>query len=64
MIHKEFGKFIMECDGCGHETDPHKDFQDMIDEAKATGWLITKDDDDDDTWVHYCTACVADMPSL
>ena len=64
MIHKQYGKFIMQCDECDDELDPHEQWDDMMAEAKATDWLITKDDDDDDTWIHICKSCVAKFPKL
>jgi len=55
---KELGTFTMYCDeiGCDHEEtfDTDGDWQEMIQQAKDSGWKFTKDDDE---WRHICPAC-------
>ncbi len=57
MIHKDrHGELLAECNECGCEeaggvTD---DFRAFVDELKAMGWLIRKEDDE---WQHICPDC-------
>lgn len=57
--------FLM-CDECEDEqTDMYRndDFKDMIANAKADNWLITRDEDDEG-WTHVCPACVKLLPKV
>ncbi|RID91875.1 hypothetical protein D2N39_11600 [Gemmobacter lutimaris] len=51
------------CDACGVTT-PRRDadeFQDLVDEAKADGWRVTRRDG---VWQHHCDACDEETSAL
>ena len=53
----------LSCDSCGEnggEFDSD-DFHEMVEAAKADGWLIRKDSDDQ--WEHYCPECREEVES-
>lgn len=55
MIHRERDAFVMECDNeCGESITVHGEFSDLIHDAKAEGWKISKDGED---WRHTCPEC-------
>ncbi len=46
------------CDNCSHEfiEIEASSFTDMITELKQLGWIIRKDEEEDE-WNHYCPEC-------
>ena len=47
--------FTMQCDNCMDELDDFALFDDMIEVAKRSGWILKKDEWGE--WYHYCPAC-------
>lgn len=63
-LQHDYGKLSYLCDECeSAQTDPHKKMSDLVDEAKAEGWLITKEEDTDD-FTHLCPDCVRLLPRV
>jgi len=55
-ISKDTFGMLVECDKCSEYFDVDSDdFSDAVDELKAWGWKIRKEDDE---WVHVCSSCV------
>lgn len=54
---KPFNDFDMFCDFCSNSEnfDTDDDWQEMIQQAKDSGWKIFKNDDE---WEHKCPVCV------
>ena len=50
----EFGTIT--CDDCAEEIETYGTFQDVVDEAKADNWRISKDDATGE-WTHSCSGC-------
>lgn len=60
MFEKQKGAMTLFCDECDSELDEkfsRGEFQEMIEEAKRTGWRIAPDADKDDGWSHICEDC-------
>lgn len=55
-IIKDGRERAIECDECPTTTDPfdRDDFQQMVDTAKADGWLIKQEGGE---WTHKCPDC-------
>lgn len=45
---------VIECDGCGETEQFNGDFADVVEQAKAVGWLCAKVGT---FWEHYCNDC-------
>lgn len=59
-MHRLFGSYIYECDGCGEELDTDEtEFDDAHRRREAADWQAKKDDSGE--WVHYCPACKGDV---
>lgn len=56
-IHKEYGTFVAECDGCGSILDTEmREFYLVPETLKQSGWQISKPRDGE--WTHKCPHCV------
>ena len=59
MIEHQHGKIIFICDDCGDDFETNTKsihFFQALDKVKEEGWLITRDDDDEE-WLHICNEC-------
>lgn len=56
-VHRASGEVIFECDECGEEYPGGTlSFQEVVDELKADGWRIRKDEETGE-WTHECPEC-------
>lgn len=60
MIRKDGGVQLVECDNCGVQQEDDffdGEFQAMIDNAKARGWMVRPDVHREGGWTHLCKSC-------
>ena len=55
MIDKEYGKFILACDICGHGVKFFDSFDEARDYARENGWVASKKDGE---WLNLCPQCM------
>ena len=62
MIRKEKGEYVAECNLCGEEVAGGiiSDFRKFVDHIKDLDWTVKRDDDEEQTWVHFCPLCQED----
>ena len=60
MIDKEYGKFILVCDICGHEVKFFYSFDEEVDYKKDSGWKSRKarDKSMNEGWIDVCPKCL------
>lgn len=58
MIIKDYDQIQLSCDQCGEEflVYDEGDFEQMISDAKAAGWKITRPEGQ---WQHICSDCAS-----
>lgn len=63
MINKYADEMQLVCDVCGDETPAYDEdqFEMMVSEAKADGWVIARKDG---TWHHTCSDCGKEESAL
>lgn len=56
MLDRQYGKIVLQCDGCGtsEESDKGTDFFEFWNARKRDGWRVQKEGED---WIHKCPEC-------
>jgi len=54
MIIKEYGKYIVYCDGCDETLIDGVSWREAVETVKQNDWKFEKVDGE---WEHYCPAC-------
>lgn len=54
MIIKEYGKYIVYCDGCDKTLIEGVSWREAVEAVKQNGWKFEKVDGE---WEHYCPTC-------
>ena len=57
MIIKEYGKYIVCCDGCDETLIESVSWREAVESVKQNDWKFEKVDGE---WEHYCPACQGD----
>lgn len=55
MLTKANGEMWLTCDECATETTTYDDFDQMVKDAKADGWQISRNRFSQ--WEHHCPSC-------